>query len=262
MIAPFYRDPLADLYYGDAIETIDALADAGILTPGCLAAVVTDPPYASGARTEAKKPSSGAMMRGQRWASKPIENDQMTTVGFVWLIRETLLALRPYLAEGGGVLAFIDWRQFPNLQGAVETCDLRVNGMVVWDKESMGLGNGFRAQHELILFGSKGTPRVVAHDVPNVLRFPRERDTTLHPSPKPIPLMKRLLSVVARPGDLILDPFGGSATTAVAAKESGIRSITIESQGGYCQTSADRLTQARLFDPPATFVQGSLEGEL
>jgi len=124
---------------------------------------VTDPPYASGARTEANKPSSGAMVRGQRWNSRPIENDQMTTTGFVWLIREVCQAVRPLLMTGGSLLSFIDWRQWPNLVGAVESTNLRVNGMIVWDKQSMGLGHGFRAQHELVLHASRGVARVNAN---------------------------------------------------------------------------------------------------
>lgn len=143
-MTPYYEDGLVTLYHGDCLGILRDL-DSTIL-----AAVVTDPPYASGARTEAAKNSSGAMLRGERWAAKPIENDQMTTTGFIWLIRETCYAVRPMLTEGGSVLAFIDWRQWPNLVGAIETTNLRVNGMVVWDKQSYGLGNGFRAQHELV----------------------------------------------------------------------------------------------------------------
>src|SRR6185312_11304022 len=147
--------------------------------------------------------SSGAMVRGQRWAAKPIENDQMTTTGFTWLIRHVCYSAREHLIEGGSVLSFIDWRQWPALVGAIESTNLRVNQMVVWDKKSYGLGYGFRAQHELICFASKGTPNIHAADTPNVLTCPRD-DNDEHPSPKPIGLMERLLRVVSPAGGLVV----------------------------------------------------------
>jgi len=235
VVKPYYEDDAVTIYHGDCLSVLPHLDVS-------LAAVVSDPPYASGARQEAQRNASGAMLRGQRWASKPIENDQMTTTGFVWLMRETCYAVRPMLADGGSVLLFIDWRQWPTLVGAVETTNLRVNGMVVWDKVSYGLGNGFRAQHELVLFASKGTPRVVDHGVPNVLAFKREANDD-HPSPKPVPLMSRLLEVVSAPGDLVLDPFMGAGATLRAAKDGGRRAIGIEVEERYCEIAAERCAQ-------------------
>ena len=238
-MTPYHEQDGISIYHGDCLDVLDAIG------PVALTAVVTDPPYASGARTEAAKSSSGAMVRGARWAAKPIENDQMTTTGFVWLIREVCLRVRDSLVEGGALLAFIDWRQWPNLVGAVETTNMRVNGMVVWDKQSYGLGNGFRAQHELVLFASKGTARIVDRNVGNVLAFRRD-DNEDHPSPKPVGLMRDLLRVVAGPGDLILDPFMGSGSTLVAARTLGMRAIGVESDERHCETAARRLSQAVL----------------
>lgn len=239
---PYYADESVTLYHGDCLATLAALADAGTE----LAAVVTDPPYASGARTEAAKSSSGAMVRGQRWASKPIENDQMTSTGFVWLIREVCYSVRPMLTDGGSLLAFIDWRQWPNLVGAIETTNMRVNGMVVWDKESYGLGNGFRAQHELVCHASKGTPRIATRSTGNVLQAKRVPNDD-HPSPKPVSLMESLLAVVAEAGELVCDPFAGGGATLLAAKNLGIRAVGIEYEERYCEVIAKRLAQDTLF---------------
>jgi site-specific DNA-methyltransferase (adenine-specific) len=240
--APYYEDDLVTLYHGDCLKTLDALSIAGTE----LAAVVTDPPYASGARTEAAKSTSGAMLRGARWASKPIENDQMTSTGFVWLIREVCYAVRPMLIDGGNLLAFIDWRQWPNLVGAIETTNMRVNGMVVWDKQSYGLGNGFRAQHELVCHASKGTARIASRSVGNVLAAKRVPNDD-HPSPKPVSLMETLLEVVSEPGELVLDPFAGGGATLLAARNLGRRAIGIESEEQHCETTARRLAQDTLF---------------
>lgn len=243
MSEPYYADESVSLYHGDALEILQSLAFEA-------AAIITDPPYASGARTEATKGSSGAMLRGVRWASKPIENDQMTTTGFVWLIREVCYAVRPHLIDGGSLLAFIDWRQWPNLVGAIESTNLRVNGMVVWDKQSYGLGNGFRAQHELICHASKGTPRIASRATGNILAAKRVANDD-HPSPKPVALMQRLLEVVTEPGELVVDPFMGSGATVLAARTSGRRSIGIEVEERYCEITARRLAQGDLFGESA-----------
>jgi site-specific DNA-methyltransferase (adenine-specific) len=241
-MTPYYDEAGITIYCGDCLDVLDRLALADV------AAVVMDPPYASGARTEAAKPASGAMVRGARWNAKPIENDQMTTAGFVWLMREVLLRMRGALVLGGSVLSFIDWRQWPNLVGAVESANLRTQGMVVWDKGSFGLGNGFRVQHELVLHASSGVPRVYNRGLPNILRHARV-DNVDHPSPKPVGLMANLLSVVADVGDLVVDPFMGAGATLVAAKSCGMRAVGIECSEKHCETAAARLRQTELFAP-------------
>ncbi len=233
-MTPYYQDDHCTIYHGDTLEvlwTLDAVD-----------AVVTDPPYASGSRLEAAKSSSGAMLRAGRFADRPIELDQMTTTGFVWMMRAVAQACRPLLPDGGSFLSFIDWRQWPNLVGALETCNYRVQGMVVWDKGHFGLGNGFRAQHELICHASKGVPTIYDKGTGNVLRWSREQPID-HPSPKPEELMEQLTAVVSPSGGTILDPFMGSGTTLRAAKNIGRKAIGIEIEERYCEIAAKRLAQ-------------------
>ncbi len=232
---PYYADDAVTIYHADAL---DWLADANYPVD----AVVTDPPYASGSRLEASKSSSGAMLRAGRFADRPIELDQMTTTGFVWLMRAVGMGCRGLLPDGGSFLSFIDWRQWPNLVGALETCNYRVQGMIVWDKGSMGLGNGFRAQHELVCHASKGVPAIADRGCGNVIRHARV-EPSLHPSPKPESLMQRLIEVVTEPGGILLDPFMGSGTTLRAAKNLGRRAIGVEMDERYCEIAASRLAQ-------------------
>jgi site-specific DNA-methyltransferase (adenine-specific) len=234
---PYYDHNGITIYHGDTLDILSALD-----IEGGAHAIITDPPYASGARTEADKSSSGAMLRGVRWASKPIENDQMTTTGFLWLMRQMCYAARPLLVDGGSLLSFIDWRQWPNLVGAVESTNFRVNQMIVWDKESYGLGNGFRSQHELILHASKGTPNIHGRSTGNVLPYKRDANDD-HPSPKPVSLITRLIGVVTTSGDLIIDPFMGAGSTLRAARNLGRRAIGIEIEERYCEIAARRLSQ-------------------
>ncbi|MHC4230341.1 MAG: DNA methyltransferase [Planctomycetota bacterium] len=178
MIEPYYDHAGITIYHGDCRELLPTLKSTD--------AIITDPPYASGARTEAKKNNSGAMVRGERWAAKPIENDQMTTVGYVWLMGFVSREWIRILKKGGSALVFTDWRQWFNIVGVLESSNLRLNQMIVWDKKTMGLGNGFRSQHELIVHVSSGTPVINNKGFGNVLRFSRDENSK-HPSPKPIP---------------------------------------------------------------------------
>ena len=260
MTDPYYSDEFVTLYHGDALEVLAGLEVS-------IDALVTDPPYTSGSRNEAQRVSSGAMVRSQRFGNNPIDNDQMTSTGFVWLIRSTLLLARPLLRPGGSVLCFIDWRQWPNLVGAIETCDYRVQNMVVWDKGKIGMGNGFRNRHELICHAADGVPIVGDRGTPNVLAFAPDDEViavpkdppTFHPSPKPVALMERLLAVVSDAGGLVLDPFAGAGATLIAAKRTGRRAIGVESSIDHCRTIAARLGSTEhsitgpgsLFDPEA-----------
>jgi DNA modification methylase len=230
---PYYNRDGITLYHGDTLSVLHSLASE-------IHAVITDPPYCSGSRVEAKRTTSGAMLRGQKWAAKPIENDQMTTTGFIWLIRQVCYAVIGKMTQGASLLSFIDWRQWPQLVGAVETTNLRLNQMIVWDKGSFGLGNGFRSQHELVLHASKGTPRITNRSTGNVLDVKRDKPVD-HPSPKPVELMSRLVQVVTAKGDLIVDPFAGSGSTLLAARNLGRRAIGVEIDEAHCETVVRRL---------------------
>jgi site-specific DNA-methyltransferase (adenine-specific) len=234
-LKPYYDDGQCVIYHGDAL---DLLADLEL----SIDSVVTDPPYASGSRTEASKSSSGAMLRAGRFADRPIDLDQMTTMGFVWLMRAVGIRSRALLPDGGSLLSFIDWRQWPNLAGALETANLRIQGMIVWDKGHFGLGNGFRSQHELICHASKGVPTIYDKGIGNVLGFPRQEPVD-HPSPKPEGLMEKLVAAVTPPGGTTLDPFMGAGTTLRAAKNSSRKAIGFESVERYCEIAAERLGQ-------------------
>ena len=238
-MSPYYEDDHVTIYHGDCLDVLDALCSDPEFS---IDSVVMDPPYASGTRKEMGKASSGAMLRGERFGDRPIENDQMTTQGFIWLMRAVGQAVKPALPDGGHILSFIDWRQWPNLVGALETCNYRVQSMVVWDKGSIGMGNGFRRQHELVCHASKGVPNVINKGVGDVLTFGREQPVD-HPSPKPIELMQRLIEVTVPEGGRVLDPFMGSGTTLRAAKDLGRKSIGIESEERYCEIAAARMGQ-------------------
>jgi len=67
-----------------------------------------------------------------------------------------------------------------------------------------------------------------------------------HPAEKPVALLRRYIDVLCPEGGAVLDPYAGSGSTLVAAKECGARAIGIEREEKYCRRAVDRLRQANL----------------
>lgn len=236
MSKPYYSDELVTLYYGDCISVMESIDDHSVDT------VLTDPPYSSGGRRENSRSLRKSMTRStsdDEW----IRGDAMSTNGFMHLIRLCGIEWRRILKPGGHALAFIDWRMAATLAAALETADLRQHPILVWDKQRLGMGAVFRNQHEFIVHMSAGNPTPpLRRDVPNVIGVPPVRGGD-HPTEKPEPLLRTLLSVVAASGSVVLDPFAGSGATLAAAQSLGMKSIGIEADERYCEVIADRMSR-------------------
>ena len=236
----------ATLYLADCREVISRLDG--------IDAVITDPPYSSGARTDSERQVRGSMLRSiddPEWFS----HDAMTTWGFNWFIRSVFSDLRQKLIPGAHCYVFIDWRQTPNIYGMLEACGYRVNQCLVWAKPHFGMGTYWRNQHENIVFASNGMPGdMLDRGKGSVLNFsgvsPSARQ---HPTEKPVDLLVDLIDAV--PGENIFDPFMGSGSTGVAALRAGRRFVGCEINPEHFETACRRLSdenaRPRLFKDEA-----------
>jgi DNA modification methylase len=128
--------------------------------------------------------------------------DSLTTNGFTWLMRELAVEVHRLLRDGAH----------------------------------------FRNQHELILHFAKGDPSEARrHDVANVIRHRAVRDS-VHPTEKPVALLWQLITTVAAPGSVVLDPFAGSGSTLVAAAEAECEWIGIEREAEYVAIATARVS--------------------
>lgn len=149
-------------------------------------------------------------------------------------------------------MIFCDYRTIGALERAVAATDSgwAVTQCAVWDRGSIGLGSPMRAQHELIAFARGPAFKWDGRkDIANVFRcdWPYGSHPN-HPSEKPVRLLRDILQDFAH--GRVLDPFCGSASSGVAAKELGIAWDGIEQDAGTAKVAAERLHQrVRLFMP-------------
>jgi len=119
------------------------------------------------------------------------------------------------------------------------------NCYIVWDKDN---GDNDFADCELAWTSFKSAVRKFKWRWNGMLQEDMKyKEARFHPTQKPVELMKWILGKYSEPTDLILDPFLGSGTTAVAAKQLHRRYIGIEISPKYCEIAKQRLGQEVLF---------------
>lgn len=248
MIAPHWSRDGIRVYCGDALRVLDSLADAGERFD----MVATDPPYSSGgafrgdrmADVKSKYVSSGAL------AERPVyggdNRDQRSYLAWCTL----WLSCAYDLARPGAIVAvFCDWRQLPTMTDAVQAGGWVWRGVFVWDKTegSRPRLGGYRSQCEFVVWGSAGPMRddVAAgcgHTPNGLWRGSSRHGDRVHQAEKPVELMAELLRVVPTHGS-VLDPFAGSGSTLVAARNLGLSSVGVEIDPQFCDLIGSRLSQ-------------------
>ena len=202
-------------------------ADMGLLLDGAHPEILlTDPPYCSGGFQESGR-SSGSIGtkrydKDGKEIAVTIANDTLSTRGYQSLMREVLQNF-----DGLVAYIFTDWRMWVYLFDIVETAGLGVKNMLVWNKKSPGMGMGWRTQHELVMFAHRTKPKWDNHKgYGNVLEATRSGNE-LHPTQKPVEILEKLLDNTDWAKG-VLDTFGGSGTTLIAAESVGQASFIME----------------------------------
>jgi DNA modification methylase len=121
-------------------------------------------------------------------------------------------------------------------------------GQVIWTK-AMGTipfaTKGVIYAHEYIWL--VGNPDALVRPVYSVWNFPSQRFSK-HPAPFPAQIAAKAIDHASKPGDLIMDPFGGSGTTAAVAKAMGRDFITCDVSAEYCSWMKERITNTEVLD--------------
>ena len=222
------------LVCGDATDTgaYEAMLDG----PADL--IFTDPPYGmsyGGGR------AAGESKKGDRVkAHGMILNDDLTGDNLISLVRDALSTALTHCKPDVPLYACFTWRTYAQFEAALEEIGRAVKACIVWDKKSIGLGNSdYRPQHEFMFYsagkwyGGKGESDVWA--------MRREAGANyVHPTQKPVELIERALENSSKPGDLVVDCFGGSGSTLIAAERLGRHSRLVELDPKYCDVMVRR----------------------
>lgn len=253
MIRPFYEDAAVTLYLGDCREVLPTL--------DVVDQVITDPPYSE--HTHAKQWIGAALTDDGKarvsTAHKELGFESLTTelrlfaaTQFQRLARRWVLVFSDLEGAHLWQAALAGNRNAFLPRGEVPTSPLDYVRTCVWDKvDSAPQFTGDRpaaSAEAIVVAHPRGKKAWNGGGQRNVFRHAvnGERGDKPHPTTKPETLMRELVTLFTDPGDLILDPFGGSGTTAVAAKRLGRRCILIEREEKYCEVAANRLRQSAL----------------
>lgn len=218
------------LNYIDNCDCLDGLKE---IPDKSVDAIITDPPYGIGLKSQGARSSKlnpwADICNGSLWYT-------------AW-IKECARVLK----QDGAMWCFINWRYLPAIIKAGLDCGWSVSSLLVWDKGWNGPGVKYlRPRYELVaLFAGPEfeiTDRTIG-DIKEVKWCATK--PTGHPAEKPLELISWLLDISRKgPGSVILDPFMGSGTTAVAAVKSGAKYIGYEMDTNWVEKAQQRIADA------------------
>ena len=212
--------------------------------------VFTDPPY--NVRIDGNVCGLGSISH----AEFAMASGEMTTEEFTEFLSAAFANMVAVSEDGAIHFACIDWRHLGEMVAAGQRHYTELKNVVVWNKDNAGLGTFYRSKHELVFvwkvgtaqhvntfgLGGSGRYRTNVWDYAGISSIGRQRSEQLamHPTVKPVALVADAIKDCSRRGDIILDPFGGSGTTIIAAGRTGRLARCIEFEPKYVDVSIRR----------------------
>jgi adenine-specific DNA-methyltransferase len=202
----------------------DCVAAMGRMPPGSVDFIATDPPYLVGYTSR----------DGRRVANDTTDE---------WLMPACAQMYR-VLKPNRFLLYFYGWNRIDRFFAAWKAAGFRAVGHLVWVKRYASNERYVGYAHESAYLLAKGNPPQPNRVIRDVLEW-RYTGNTLHPTQKPVMALRPPIAAFSKPGEIVLDPFVGSGTTAVAAKELGRRYIGIDIDPVYAVCAQDRVQRKR-----------------
>ena len=192
---------------------------------------LTDPPY-------------NVAYEGKTKDSLTIQNDSMADDQFRQFLRDAYVAADAVMKAGA---VFYIWHadsEGYNFRGAAQDAGWKVRQCLIWKKSSMVMGRqDYHWKHEPCLYGWKeGAGHLWATDrkQTTILEFEKPSRNGEHPTMKPVALFEYQMLNNTKGGDIVLDSFGGSGTTMIAAEKNGRVAYLMELDPKYCDVIVKR----------------------
>lgn len=242
---PYLERDGVTLYHGDCLDVLPTLAASSVDL------VLTDPPYEAEAHTLQRRVKRGA---GAMTVAV------VESLGFDAMDEATREAASSEIGRLARrwALTFCQVEAAPTWRSAQEAAGLVYRRTCIWvkpDGQPQLTGDRPGMGYETILAmhtpGRSTWNGGGAHGVWTVSKRCGD-GPNVHPTEKPLALISRLVMLFSGHGDLVLDPFAGSGTTLVAARENGRRAVGVERNERFCEIAAKRLEQRLLFQEEST----------
>jgi DNA modification methylase len=206
--------------------------------------VITDPPY--------NVPVAGHVsgLGKTRHREFAMASGEMSSGQFTAFLEQAFGNLVASSTDGSIHMIFMDWRHMAEVQAAGGKVYTELKNLIVWVKDNGGMGSFYRSRHELIFAFKNGTaPHVNSFELgqhgryrTNVWSYKgmnsfggnRNADIGLHPTVKPVAMIADAIKDVSTRGAIVLDLFGGSGSTLIAAHNTGRRAYLMELDPVYC----------------------------
>ena len=209
-----------------------SIDDLEKLTNGSLVDMwLTDPPY-------------NVAYEGKTKDALTIQNDSMTDDSFRQFLRDAYLAADSVMKPGA---VFYIWHadsEGYNFRGAAKDAGWQVRQCLIWKKSTMVMGRqDYHWKHEPCLYGWKdGAAHLWATDrkQTTILEFDKPSRNGEHPTMKPVELFEYQMLNNTKGADIVLDSFGGSGTTIIAAEKHGRHARIMELDPKYCDVIIKR----------------------
>jgi len=192
---------------------------------------LTDPPY-------------NVAYEGKTKDALTIKNDSMNDEGFRQFLRDAYVTADTVMKAGA---VFYIWHadsEGYNFRGAAHDAGWKVRQCLIWKKSTMVMGRqDYHWKHEPCLYGWKeGAGHLWATDrkQTTILEFDKPSRNGEHPTMKPVALFEYQMLNNTKGGDIILDSFGGSGTTMIAAEKNGRIAYLMELDPKYCDVIVKR----------------------
>jgi DNA modification methylase len=212
--------------------------------------VITDPPY--------NVPVDGHVcgLGKVKHAEFAMASGEMSSAEFESFLATALGNLAGFSREGSIHYVFMDWRHMEEILAAGRSAYTELKNLVVWNKDNGGMGAFYRSKHELVFVFKKGTAKHVNNfelgqhgryrtnvwDYAGISSVGGDRDEQLamHPTVKPVAMIADAIRDCSKRGGIVLDAFGGSGTTLIAAEETGRKARLIEYEPRYADVTVRR----------------------
>ena len=222
------------LMCGDStsITAVDAL-----MTGGQADMLITDPPYNVAYGGAGGNAANKNKVDGGKRNTQTILNDDMSDDAFRKFLRDAFSTATTVMKPGAVFYIWHSDSEGYNFRGACRDAGLTVRQCLIWKKSQLVMGRqDYQWKHEPCLYGWKdGAGHLWAADrkQTTILEFDKPSTNDVHPTMKPVALFEYQMLNNTKGGDVVLDLFGGSGTTAIAAEKHGRHARLMELEPKY-----------------------------